>query len=307
MIRRPLFLLILLSIIFVNSSYAGNCTISVNPITYTIPAAETANGGIKLQDGTMTINITCPSAQTWTLISANPAANAYTYFQNGSSHQVIMYYCKTQTDCDTKTQDIYNANTITTGTGTGSAQTVTLYTSAYGSGATCSCTPSCGSGYFSCDSSSAYTPYEFYSNVFKLTADTTYYASVSGSITLAQTCMVNAVSNITQAYNGTADVTNSLTVQYVCGASGTAVTLNLGAGNNASGQVRRATYSGGYITYRLYEDSGYTEEIGVTTGNNFTIVNYGTQTVYFKTKVADNSVVGKQGAYTDTVVVTLTF
>lgn len=277
------------------------CTLTLDPIGYSYDAG--GSGSVNpFGYNTWNANITCPSGQAWQFISNNGAGNTWVQFKSAAGDVIYTYYCKAS-PCSNS--DIYNGTVIASGTGTGAVQVVTMYTRTAGSGTTCICITGCT--YHSCKANPYPITPGWGANLFKLVADTTYYASPSGTVTLNQSCLIYSTGNVTMSYNGSADVTGSFSFTYTCGQGSNPIQMSLSGGNNAIGELRRASYSGGYLAYRLFNDSGYTQEIGITTGNNITVANYAAKLIYAKIFKADNSVVGRSGAYIDVVVITLTF
>ncbi len=127
------------------------------------------------------------------------------------------------------------------------------------------------------------------------------------TINYSGACTVNSPTT-TMPYTGTSNYAGNFGVQLNC-SSGLAWTLTANGGLNAVGQVRRASGSGNYLTYRFFQDSAMTEEIGVTANTVGTGTGTGsaqTQTVYTAVNTADNAT-AVPGSYTDSVVFTAAF
>jgi spore coat protein U-like protein len=96
---------------------------------------------------------------------------------------------------------------------------------------------------------------------------------------------------------------------------GTAATIDLSVGANASGSARRMLGGGDYLTYELYRDSGRSAVWGTGTGNNLnpyeadggTAPNAGNRTVRVYGRVPAGQEDIGSGAYSDTVVATINF
>lgn len=144
--------------------------------------------------------------------------------------------------------------------------------------------------------------------IFAATA--AHAGSVSGNATVtinyAGACTINVASPAV-SYAGS-DISTSADVTVNC-STGLPYTLTANGGLNASGELRRAKTGSEYLTYRLFRDSGLTQEVGVTsntvaagtgTGGNQVV------TPYYAVKLADNVAV-PVGNFSDTVAFTLTF
>ncbi|GAB6073275.1 spore coat U domain-containing protein [Venenivibrio stagnispumantis] len=141
-----------------------------------------------------------------------------------------------------------------------------------------------------------------------------YAGDTSGSTTLTATaqpgCSIQNSPSLSLAYSGLGDATGNFQLQIECD-NGLNYTITFGDGNNASGGVRRATDgNGNYLAYRLYQDSGYTTEIGVGSNNTMTGTGDGnTQniTIYAKVPQSENASNNALGTYTDTLNITISW
>ena len=132
--------------------------------------------------------------------------------------------------------------------------------------------------------------------------------SASFTVILESGCAISNSPVLSVNYIGLADASSSsdkFSLQSICNNS-VSYTITVGAGNNASGGIRRAAYGGSYVNYRLYTDSGRTQELGASSSN--TITGTGdeltqTQDIYASVLVSDNSGVSTLGAYTDVITV----
>jgi len=121
--------------------------------------------------------------------------------------------------------------------------------------------------------------------------------------TAEQTCSISNTPSLSFGYTGVSDNTGSFHVDIVCN-SGLAWTTTVDGGSNPSGEVRRASDGTNYLTYRLYQDSGMTQELAVTSGNTVTGTgsdNTQTVNVYAKVAMADNNPTPPAGSYSDTL------
>lgn len=135
-----------------------------------------------------------------------------------------------------------------------------------------------------------------------VSANATVTINYTGACTLS-------TANATMAYRA-ADVNTSADVTVNCN-SGLAWALTADNGQNVSAALRRGTLSGGFLTYRLFKDSGLTAEIAAA-GANAVVSSSGTganqiTTMYYAVKSADNATPPAFGAYIDTLGYTLTF
>jgi len=87
--------------------------------------------------------------------------------------------------------------------------------------------------------------------------------------TAEQTCSVSNSPSLALSYTGLSDSTGNFNVDIVCN-SGLAWTTTVDGGSNASGEIRRASDGTNFLSYRLYQDAGMTQELAVTSGNTVT-------------------------------------
>lgn len=133
-------------------------------------------------------------------------------------------------------------------------------------------------------------------------------ANVTANCTISTTAVAfgvydPVVANDTAAKDATGTVTVACT-------KGTVPTIGLGLGSNASGSARRMLgASGDYLTYELYQPSGYTTVWGTTGANLFAAgASPGRAARGFTVngRIAPGQDVDT-GAYTDSVVATVNF
>lgn len=285
---------------------AEGCTIDIPTEVIQINAGAL---GLSYYYGQAPIFVTCPAGQAWTLSVTN-TTNGRMYVYNGSK-----YF--DQTTCRPGYTTTCNFNSLSTGmplasgAGTGSPQEAfMLTTSAFPSN-----TDYTGTG-------SPFFYFDFKVQDYGPTTSPQWFKVSSGGVDataaltskyiITQTCSIMGTTNMTFANTGAADTAGSFVVNYACG-YGTvpAITMSINGGLNQIGETRRAVKSGGYIGYHLFWDSGYTQEIGVTSNNSVTLPTsppYGSKTVYGKVLVNDpvNSTKGN-GAYVDTLTVGIDF
>lgn len=142
------------------------------------------------------------------------------------------------------------------------------------------------------------------------TSDVTTSGNMTVTANVTAACSVSAnalnfgtVGVLTSAVNATTTVSVQCT-------SGTAYTIGLSAGSGTGATVaaRKMTLSGSTVTYSLYRDSGRTLVWGTTVGTD-TVAGTGTgsavsHTVYGRAPAQSTPA---PGAYSDTIVVTLTY
>ena len=148
--------------------------------------------------------------------------------------------------------------------------------------------------------------------LFMLTASL-YAGSATETTTInataEQTCSISNTPSLSFGYTGVSDSTGNFNVDIVCN-SGLAWTTTIDGGSNASGEVRRASDGTNFLSYRLYQDVGMTQELAVTSGNIITGTgsdNTQTVNVYAKVAMADNNPTPPAGAYSDTLNVTISW
>lgn len=146
-----------------------------------------------------------------------------------------------------------------------------------------------------------------------LSASVAFGATVDQNTTIQATadtgCVISNSPSLSISWSGFADATGNFTLQVLC-ASGTPYTVSIDNGQNADSTSRRAKdTSNNYVRYRLYWDSGYTQEIGLTTGNTRSETGSGSTqniNVYAKVLAGENQT-APQGTYTDTLTITITW
>lgn len=133
-------------------------------------------------------------------------------------------------------------------------------------------------------------------------------ATQNWSVTLSDTCAINNSPSVSTDFDGRTDATGSYAVNILC-SNNMAWTLTAGAGNNASGELRRANNASSYIKYRLYKDAARTLELQVTINNTITGTGNGGEqatSVYYAVKQADFAGATNTN-HTDTVRMTLSW
>jgi len=135
-------------------------------------------------------------------------------------------------------------------------------------------------------------------------------ANLSVTATVVANCTVSAGAVAFGAYDPTAAgaVDGSGAFDVTC-TQGTVATLALGAGQHASGGVRRLQSGSHFLTYELYKDAGRTEAWGASGGAALTLTGAPSNaarniTVFGRIPGAQNVGVG---SYSDTVVISVTF
>lgn len=293
-------LLIALMLLFLSHEAYGACTVQADPVDRTFPGV--APMGYFPQFGTISIYVTCPSGQEWTLKSNCRACPTWMICKNGSYGFHTKYYLS-QTKAQYNVYDIYQNTVLASGVGTGSPQLVTLYTRNDMEGTTWA-----GSSGYIYGHTGSYLCTDCINDVLSLTAgEETVYASLSGTITVTPSCVFSNTTNMTMNFDGQSDSTGSFSFTYFCGQDQTNI-LSISGGNNPSGEVRQASKSDKYIKYRLYSDSSCTNEIGINSNNSRTLSSAtSTVTIYGKVLASDIHDSGSSGAYTDVVVLTITY
>lgn len=130
----------------------------------------------------------------------------------------------------------------------------------------------------------------------------------TSDVVLADTCEFRNSPSMSINYPGT-DTNGEFSTTVLCGRD-SAYTMTVDGGLYVSGELRRASNAGNYLTYRLYSDAGRTQEITVT--SNTVVTGSGTpsgnetKTVYASVKQADNPS-PQTGNHTDTLRVTISF
>jgi len=156
-----------------------------------------------------------------------------------------------------------------------------------------------------------------------LSAAPVFAASTSANITVqanvAANCTISAGTVSFGSYDPAVgnvstplDAEGTFTVKCT---KGTAATIDLGVGANASVSTRRMLGGGDYLTYELYRDSSRSAVWGTGTGENLnpyeadggTAPNAGNRTVTVYGRVPAGQVNIGSGAYSDTVVATINF
>ena len=295
-------------------AWGAGCTIDIPVVTATHGPV-----GYPYWSSTLTVNVTCPAGQAWTLsttgmTSANPERVTVTTGVSAGSVRM----CKpgtaapnSYTYCEGSTTKLTNLLTLATGTGTGAPQqAATMYVSGRGS---------CGATnkiYFYSCSIGTYTGIT--GNFFKVNSagvDTIAAASFAG--TVPQGCAITAGNPSLISFGGTAERTSSFQVRTQCGYdSPVPVVTTIGPGNNPLGETRRAAKAGGgFIAYHLYWDSGYTNEIGAVSNRTSsrlsnTYIDGASSAPYIYLKVPrDDAAHAAQGngTYTDVIVVSVDY
>jgi len=128
--------------------------------------------------------------------------------------------------------------------------------------------------------------------------------------TAEQSCSITNSPSLNIDFTGFEDTTSSFNIDVVC-SNGLSYTLSIDGGSNPNGELRRATDgNGNYITYRLFSDSGMTNEIGVTSGNTINgsgSGNVDSINIYSKVALADNNPLPPIGSYSDSINITLSW
>lgn len=284
------------------SAWAEACALDISPINTSMPAVGVQKFWQNL--ATVTFTVTCPAGQTWSLQPEGlPARASFNVFDGASA--VLFTFCRTGyvegTNCGS--QFLNGSPVLATGTGTGAPQQAVQlavsgnapYASFYGEDIK-------RVGLYGPGNSPAW---------FKLTSGgASVYGGVTATATIVQACEIRSLQNVTLNYTGSAAAANSFSFQHVCGDVNTPpVTISVGAGNNPNGEVRRAAKGAGRLGYRLYWDSGYTQEIGVAANNSTTAVGAGSKYIYAKVLRDDpgNHVPSGNGAYIDIVPINITY
>lgn len=292
-------------------AHASSCTLDIPTVTITQNALRGNEVGFQ---GYLAFFVTCPEGQAWTLSSVSLAMNARNDLSDGSGGVASIYICRpgrvTGDDCSV--YYLLSASTVATGVGTGAPQQaaqLAMSGTATGTWA---------------------TPLTNVKQVYKVATfapitRTTWFklnsngVDTPGSFTLGaqvqQMCGMESGSNMTLNYTGGADATGSFYVKYACGyGNAPPFTISVNGGNNALGEVRRVSKAGdGFLGYRLFWDSGYTQEIGVTSNNSQSVTataapTWGNKTIYGKVPRDDaaHNPAGN-GAYTDVVTVSIEY
>jgi spore coat protein U-like protein len=131
------------------------------------------------------------------------------------------------------------------------------------------------------------------------------------TITLNSNCVIDTINNLTVAYDGLTDQTSTSSVAVTC-SNGLTNIITVGAGANASGEVRRVVNGSNFLKYRFFKEAGMSTELGATTNNTISGTGDGTSkttTLYAAVKVADNSGALPTTAttYTDTVSIAISW
>lgn len=128
-------------------------------------------------------------------------------------------------------------------------------------------------------------------------------------VTTTAGCTIQNNPTLNIDYSTTQDeATASATLQFVCSAN-TNYTFTVGAGNNAANSRRRAVSGSNYVTYRLYWDNTYNDEIMTDSNNSKTGTASGStdsRTIYAKYLRSDNQN-AVAGQYSDTVRITISW
>ncbi len=150
----------------------------------------------------------------------------------------------------------------------------------------------------------------------------TITGNIAVSLTVNSTCLVNNVSSGTfgtLAFGPVADLNSNVDAEVsssglsVLCSSGTAATLDIGAGSNDSGSVRHLTNGAGtptLISYRLYSNSARSTEIAIGGTINVSAGTGVAQTVPIYGRIVASEQTLKYppaGNYTDTITATLTW
>ncbi|WP_243374657.1 spore coat U domain-containing protein [Geotalea sp. SG265] len=133
--------------------------------------------------------------------------------------------------------------------------------------------------------------------------------NVSLNATVVPSCNVNfTAGSLSMTFAG-ADAVGSATLTMTCD-TGLPWSVTVGGGLNAQGELRRGKISTYYMPYHLYADSGYTNELLISSSNTIAGTGTGTSqtaTVYgkiLKSDIAGSVALGGR-VYADTVLMTL--
>lgn len=122
-------------------------------------------------------------------------------------------------------------------------------------------------------------------------------------VTLTGGCLITGNTAPVVNYSILSDsASSSFSVSFAC-TPNTNYTFIVGSGLHADSGTRRARGDSEYVKYRLYWDSGMTQEIGVNTSNSVSGTGNGnveTKTIYVNVNKTDNPNPAL-GTYTDTI------
>jgi spore coat protein U-like protein len=141
-------------------------------------------------------------------------------------------------------------------------------------------------------------------------------ASFTVSASVGKNCVISAGNLALGEFVGDNDLTAQSDISVRC-TTGTGFSIALNAGNTGSFTGRRMVGPGGdFLVYNLYtadtygavwgDDSGTTDVVGGT-GAGMALANQLTRTVYGRLLAVDNQNPVEAGAYSDTIVATITY
>jgi spore coat protein U-like protein len=141
-------------------------------------------------------------------------------------------------------------------------------------------------------------------------------ASFTVSASVGKNCVISAGNLALGEFVGDNDLTAQSDISVRC-TTGTGFSIALNAGNTGSFTGRRMVGPGGdFLVYNLYtadtygavwgDDSGTTDVVGGT-GAGMALANELTRTVYGRLLAVDNQNGVEAGAYSDTIVATITY
>ena len=307
-VRKLILGILLLAALAPASVHAGACTLEAPPITVSDGAI---NGTWR---GNLTFNITCPAGQSWTLYENLSSVYNYWTWALADGKAANLYVCRLSAAIGADCQSYRVGNNViaASGVGTGAVQTVTTQVNGKVSEQAVYTDDVAVAGNFGV--ANARSPVN---TMFRLNSDSVdYYASTYVATMISeQECLVTYKTNMALTYNGTATATGSFRVDHICGWGPIAppVTITVGPGNNPLGGVRRATFNGGYLGYRLYWDTTRLNEIGATTNNSvsrdLTTGSQISSTIYGSVLRDDpgNHTPRGNGGYVDVVTISFTY
>lgn len=289
--------------------WGGACTVETPPITVTDGAVDAA------LTGTLNIYVTCPAGQAWTLYENAGANFAYWQFKNAGGPGDLAI-CRTSAPAGGACADypLQTGPAIATGTGTGYPQAAQLGVSATRNGGWPGVQYAVNKWILPVWSGATLNTAA--NTLLKLTSEgVNYYpTAITASMSVTQECIISSTTNMSVNYSGFATTTGSFGVNYACGfgASIPPISMTIGPGNSANGEVRRAARAGGYLGYRLFWDSSMTQEIGAATNNSAILPaspSYGLKTIYGAVLKNDpgNHAPAGSGAYSDVVSIAITY
>jgi len=140
-------------------------------------------------------------------------------------------------------------------------------------------------------------------------------ASFTVSATVGKNCVISASDLSLGEFVGDNDLTQTSDIDIRCTA-GTAYTISLNAGGSADYTARTMTNGTDNLVYNLYTSNLYAAVWGDDTGDTDVITGNGagmglaneiTHTVYGRVLAADNDGPVSAGAYSDTIIATITY